>query len=95
MMTVRFRIGGVSLRQPAVLWPHNGAMAGRPRKDPAGLELVRCVVKMRQDVKRVAQVAARSHGLTLTDYLCALIAEDNPTELTSVPLLQEVLPESA
>ena len=70
-------------------------MAGRPRKDPSGLELVHCTVKMRQDIKRTAQAAARRHGLTLTDYLCALIAEDNPTELQSVPTLQEVLPQSA
>ena len=54
-----------------------------------------CTVKMRQDIKRTAQEAARRHGLTLTDYLCALIAEDNPTELQSVPMLQEVLPQSA
>ncbi len=71
------------------------AMAGRPRKDPSGLDLVKCTIKMRQDVKRVAQEAARRHGLTLTDYLWALIAEDNPTELESALLLQEVLPESA
>lgn len=70
-------------------------MAGRPRKDPSGLDLVQCTVKMRQDVKRVAQEAARRHGLTLTDYLCAMIAEDNPTELESALRFQEVLPESA
>lgn len=56
---------------------------------------MQCTVKMRQDVKRVAQEAARRHGLTLTDYLCAMIAEDNPTELESALRFQEVLPESA
>jgi len=79
----------------AIAYLQNMTMAGRPRKDPAGLELVQCTVKMRQDVKRVAQEAARRHGLTLTDYICAMIAEDNPNQLESVRLLQEVLPKSA
>ena len=56
---------------------------------------MQCTVKMRQDVKRVAQEAARRHGLTLTDYICAMIAEDNPDQLQSVRTLQEVLPKSA
>lgn len=70
-------------------------MAGRPRKDPTGADLIPTTFKMRADAKRVAIAAARRHGMTLTDYLHALIAEDNPTELQSVPMLQEVLPQSA
>lgn len=95
MMTVKFKVVACRYDKAAFSTNRMSAMAGRPRKDPAGLELVHCTVKMRQDVKRVAKAAAQQHGLTLTDYLCALIAEDNPTELKSVRLLQEVLPESA
>ncbi|MEY1677727.1 hypothetical protein AB4Z55_26500 [Gordonia sp. ABKF26] len=68
-------------------------MAGRPRKDPTGADLAPMNLKVLAQVKETAVAAALSRGLTLTDYVCLLIAEDNRDRLPStvVPMRQEVL----
>lgn len=49
-------------------------MAGRPRKDPDGL--VPLSFRVPRDLDRAFRDGARSHGLTLVDYLAALVADD-------------------
>ncbi|MFC9982680.1 hypothetical protein [Gordonia sp. NPDC127522] len=68
-------------------------MAGRPRKDPTGADLAPMNLKVLAQVKEIAANTARSNGLTLTDYVCLLIAEDNRDQLPStvVPMRQEVM----
>lgn len=68
-------------------------MAGRPRKDPTGADLVSMNLKVIDQVKQAAIDAARANGLSLTDYICLLIAEDSPGRLPStvVPSRQEVI----
>ncbi len=70
-------------------------MAGRPRKDPSGAPLVSCNLNVPGRVKDAAKAAAAAHGVPMVDYVCALIAQDNPEVLAWVPALQEVLPKSA
>lgn len=50
-------------------------------------------LKVLARVKETAVDTALSRGLTLTDYVCLLIAEDNRDRLPStvVPMRQEVL----
>lgn len=38
-------------------------------------------LKVIDQVKQVAVDAAKAHGLSLTDYICLLIAEDSPDRL--------------
>ena len=72
------------------------AKTGRPRKDPTGDDLDRLNVRMPRRLKAAAIAKASKHGMTLTDYLAALIAADMPDETTQdVPGIQEVLPRSA
>ena len=42
-------------------------------------------------VKLIAKAAAADHGMNVTDYLIALILNDNPSESTGALGLQEVL----
>ncbi|MFJ6099327.1 hypothetical protein [Williamsia muralis] len=66
-------------------------MAGRPRKDPTGDDLVNLNFKVPGRVKTIAKAAAADHGMNVTDYLIALILNDNPSESTGAVGLQEVL----
>lgn len=65
-----------------------GSMAGRPRKDPDGL--VSLSFKHPRDVDKAFREGACEHGLSLVDYLAALVAaERRRPELG--PALQEVI----
>lgn len=51
-------------------------MAGRPRKDPYGQQLVQRNVAIPPALDEAFRAGARRHGLTLVDYFAALVARD-------------------
>lgn len=66
----------MSLTYCAVLYNKNGCMAGRPRKDPNGQDLVRVGFAVPPSLDKAFRDGARAHGLTLVDYFSALVAAD-------------------
>lgn len=66
-------------------------MAGRPRKHPAGIDLVTLKIKLTPEVKEATRAGAAARGLTMTDYLAALVAKDLRRNITGAPALPEVI----
>lgn len=89
--TTKIECCRVSLPWKPVLYRQNKTMAGRPRKDPTGHDLVNLNFKVPGRVREVAKAAAADHGTTVTDYLIALILNDNPRTADGAAGLQEVL----
>ena len=81
----------MSLPRKPIVYRQNKTMAGRPRKDPTGHDLVNLNFKVPGRVKEIAKAAAADHGMNVTDYLIALILNDNPRTATGAVGLQEVL----
>lgn len=78
----------VSLPQNPIAYPQNGRMAGRPRKDPSGQDLVPFRMKSPVLIKEVARRKAKAKGKNLTEYVLGLILADNP-ELAELMALQK------
>lgn len=78
----------VSLTRNSIAYPQNGRMAGRPRKDPSGQDLVPFRMKSPVLIKEVARRKARAKGKNLTEYVLGLILADNP-ELAELMALQK------
>lgn len=83
----------MSLHEKMIPYLHNGGMAGRRPKDPSGQALQPRSYKWPNDVDQAIAEAARSHGVTRTDYLIGLVLADNPG--LDGPGLQEVLRQTA
>ena len=66
-------------------------MAGRPRKDPDGGALVALSMSVTTSARQAIRTGAETHGMSVVDYLCALVAADTGRQLPGVPALQEVL----
>ena len=65
-------------------------MAGRPRKHPAGLDLVTPKIKLTPELKEATRCGAAARGMTMTDYLAALVAKDQQRDIPGAPALHEV-----
>ncbi len=66
-------------------------MAGRPRKDPTGEGLVPLNLSVTKSARQVIRCGAETHGMSVVDYICALVSADTEQSLPGVPALQEVL----
>lgn len=69
-------------------------MAGRPRKDPSGQDLVPFRMRSPVLIKEVAKRKAKAKGTNLTEYVLGLILADNP-ELAELMALQKYDSEKA
>ncbi|GAB88141.1 hypothetical protein [Gordonia rhizosphera] len=66
-------------------------MAGRPRKDPSGEDLVNLSLSTTKVLRATIHAAAKARGMYVVDYLGALVANDLGQPIPGVPPLKEVL----
>lgn len=81
---------GVSDHEPLFLMETMVPMAGRPRKDPSGASLLPITIAVTGVADKAIRAQAARHGMSIVDYLCALVAADSGCALPGVPPLQEV-----